>query len=40
MEWWIWALIALGVVALGYVKLKVLNNILKKRKRSTFKDED
>ena len=28
MEWWAWVLIALGVLALGYVKLKVFNRIL------------
>ncbi|MDD2429012.1 MAG: hypothetical protein PHQ85_05465 [Eubacteriales bacterium] len=40
MEWWVWVLIALGVLVLGYVKLKVFNNIIKKKKRPTFKDED
>lgn len=40
MAWWVWALIALGVLALGYVKLKVFGNILKKKKRPAFKDED
>ena len=40
MEWWAWVLIALGVLALGYVKLKVFNRILKKKKTPVFKDED
>ncbi len=42
MEWWGWALIALGVVALGYLKLKVFSRILQKRKtgRPVIKDED
>lgn len=40
MEWWGWALIVLGVLLLGYVKLKVFNSILKKKKKPAFKDED
>ena len=40
MAWWVWALIALAALALGYVKLKVFNSILKKKKRPAFKDED
>ena len=40
MDWWVWALIAVGVVALGYVKLKVFNQIVNKRKKASFKDED
>jgi hypothetical protein len=40
MEWWGWVLIAAGVLVLGYVKLKVFSKIVKKRKVSSFKDED
>ena len=40
MEWWVWVLIALGVLALGYVKLKVFSKIIKMKKAPAFKDED
>ena len=41
MEWWAWALIALGVLALGYLKVKVLGNMMRKKKKGPpMKDED
>ena len=41
MEWWAWALIALGALALGWVKLKVFAKILQKKKKGpAVKDED
>ena len=41
MEWWVWALIAVGVLVLGYLKVKVLGSLLKKKKKSPpMKDED
>lgn len=42
MKWWGWVLIGLGVLALGYLKLKLFNKILQKRKteRPVIKDED
>lgn len=32
MEWYWWALIAVGVVLIGILKLKVWNSILKNRR--------
>lgn len=41
MEWWVWALIAIGVLVLGYLKVKVLGSLLQKKKKSPpMKDED
>ena len=41
MDWWVWVLIAAGVLALGYLKLKVFGKILQKAKKSpAYKDED
>jgi hypothetical protein len=41
MEWWAWALIAVGVLALGYLKVKVLGNMMRKKKKApAMKDED
>ncbi|MDD3572854.1 MAG: hypothetical protein PHP07_07920 [Eubacteriales bacterium] len=40
MEWWAWALIAVGFLALGYVKLKLFNRMVRKKKTPSFKDED
>lgn len=31
MEWWLWVLIGVGVVALGYVKVKVGGAWLRKQ---------
>ncbi len=32
MEWYWWVLIAVGAVAIGIVKIKVWNSMMKKRK--------
>lgn len=40
MEWYWWVLIALGVVLLGILKLKVLNSIMKNRKKRQQDIED
>lgn len=41
MEWWAWALIAVGVLALGILKLKIFSRILQKKKKGPpMKDED
>lgn len=42
LDWWIWILIAVGVIGIGYLKLKVFNAMLKKKPKQTQieKDED
>lgn len=41
MEWWAWLLIAIGVIALGAVKLIIFNKIKESKKKKTkFTDED
>ena len=40
MEWYWWVLIGLGVVALGFVKIKVWNNIQKKNREKSSQKED
>ncbi|WP_280938006.1 hypothetical protein [Spirochaeta lutea] len=40
MAWYWWVLIALGVVFLGYLKLKVLGSIMNKRKTQEEEPED
>lgn len=41
MPLWGWILIVVGVIAIGYIKLKVFKSILEKKKgKVTFKDED
>jgi len=32
MAWWAWLLIAVGVIGIGYLKLKVWNRIVAKRR--------
>ncbi len=39
MEWWIWALIAVGVIAIGMLKLAIFKKI-KQNKDSKPKFED
>lgn len=39
MEWWIWALIGVGVVAIGALKLMMFKRMKeKKNKKPTFED--
>ena len=39
MEWWIWVLIAIGVVAIGALKLAVFKKMKQKRaQKPTFED--
>ncbi len=41
MEWWVWALIGAGVLALGILKLMLFGKILQKKKKvPPIKDED
>ncbi len=41
MQWWVWVLIAIGVVVIGALKLWVWNKIKKnKANRRRFVDED
>ena len=43
MEWWIWALIVVGVIIIAWIKVVVLKRIMAKRKErkvSRFSDED
>lgn len=41
MAWWSWVLIAIGVIALGAVKLAFFNKIRKSRsEKRKFTDED
>ena len=41
MQWWLWVLIAIGVIALGAVKLAFFNMIRKKgSEKRRFTDED
>jgi len=41
MDWYWWVLIGVGVVALGYLKLKIFNKMVKKSKdKSQHEEED
>ncbi len=41
MEWWVWVLIAVGVVLLGMLKLSVWKKIqARKASKHKFTDED
>lgn len=40
MPWWGWVLIGVGVIALGFLKLKVFNKIMTKKPKIVHKDED
>jgi len=41
MQWWAWLLIAIGVIALGGVKLMIFNRIRQnKAAKRRFLDED
>ena len=41
MQWWLWVLIAIGLIALGAVKLAFFNMIRKKgSEKRRFTDED
>ena len=40
MEWYWWVLIGLGLVLLGFIKIKVFNNIKKSKKVQHHQDED
>lgn len=31
LDWWVWILIAVAVVGIGYLKLKVFNAMIKKK---------
>lgn len=39
MEWYWWVLIVLGIVLLGYLKIKLFNNI-NKSKKDHHQDDD
>ena len=41
MEWWAWALITIGVIALGAVKLAFFNRIMRNEAaKRRFENED
>ncbi len=40
MEWYWWVLIGLGVAFLGYLKLKIFNNMTKKSKNKNHHDDE
>ena len=40
MAWYWWALIVVGVVVIGWLKLKVLGNIMAKRKQAEPPEDD
>jgi len=40
MEWWMYVLIALGIAALGLLKLKIFSAMRKKSGKKRFTDED
>ena len=41
MEWWVWVLIGVGVVLIGYLKLKVFSAMKKNaKKKNRFEDEE
>jgi uncharacterized membrane protein YhaH (DUF805 family) len=40
MEWYWWVLIAVAVVVVGYLKLKIFNSIMAKRKKAEQEIED
>lgn len=40
MEWYWWVLIAAGVIAIGYLKLKVWDKIKAKRKKRRHDTEE
>jgi hypothetical protein len=43
LAWWVWLLIAVAVAGIGYLKLKVLNTMIKKKPKNQpnqEKDED
>ncbi|MFA7673573.1 MAG: hypothetical protein WCY62_06940 [Clostridia bacterium] len=40
MEWYWWVLIGVGIVALGFIKIKVWNSIKKKYEEKTSQKED
>ncbi len=41
MEWYWWVLIAVAVVAIGYLKLKLWNNMKRKRaQKRAMQEED
>jgi phosphatidylserine synthase len=41
MSWWLWILIAIGIIALGAVKLALFNMIRKRKsEKRRFEDED
>jgi len=40
MEWWVWGLIGIGVIAIGAIKLTVFSRIMRKRKqKKRFSDD-
>ena len=40
MSWWAWVLIGLGVVGIGYLKLKVWNRIVARRKAAANREPE
>lgn len=40
MEWYWWVLIVIGVIAIGFLKIKVWNNIKNKRREKQTESEE
>ncbi len=40
MPWWAWVLIVVGVIGIGYVKMKVFGKIMQKRKEAQAEAEE
>ncbi|MEZ4357380.1 MAG: hypothetical protein R2876_01940 [Eubacteriales bacterium] len=40
MQWWVWLLIAVAVIVIGYLKIAFFKSLKKKRERKKFTDED
>lgn len=40
MPWWAWVLIGIGVIGIGYLKLKVWNSIVAKRRAAAEQEPE
>ena len=40
LDWWIWLLIIVAVIGIGYLKLKVFNAMMKKKPKSSHQEKD
>ena len=41
MEWWVWVLVAAILTLLGWAKLKLFSNLMKKKNKTpAFRDEN